>query len=92
MLEAQLRKIHRGVGIFLAGFLAVQAFTGLFIALGTLQGAPRESLWFALMAGIHHDWDPLGSAFRMLLGAVTLGQVLGGVMLYRLVRARMKQT
>jgi hypothetical protein len=92
MLEAPLRKIHRTVGIYLAAFLAIQAITGLFIALGTLLGTPRESLWFAVVAGIHHDWNPVGSACRILLGVVAAGQSLGGVILYLLVRARLKQT
>ena len=37
MLEANIRKIHRTVGIYLVGFLALQAITGLFI---TTNGTP----------------------------------------------------
>ncbi len=88
MLEANLRKIHRTAGIYLVGFLAVQALTGLFIALGNLQNAPRDSLWFAFMAGLHHNWDPIGSAYRVLLGVATALQGLGGILIYRLIRAR----
>ena len=88
-MEATVRKIHRIVGIYLAGFLALQAITGLFIALATLLGIPRDSLWFSLVAGIHYDWNPVGSAYRLLLGAMATGQALGGVVIYLLMRSRL---
>jgi hypothetical protein len=88
MLETELRKIHRTVGIYLVAFLALQALSGLFIALGTLTGVPRETLWFAIVAGFHHDWNPVGSAYRILLGAMVVGQGLGGVLIYLMIRAR----
>ncbi len=88
MLEASLRKIHRTFGIYLVGFLGLQALTGLLIALGTLSDASRDSLWFSLVAGIHYDWNPVGSVYRVLLAVFTLGQGLGGVAIYFLIRAR----
>jgi hypothetical protein len=88
MLEATVRKIHRTIGIYLVGFLAVQAITGLFIALGTLEGAPRDSLWLALMGGIHRDWNPIGGAYRILPATATVAQGIGGIIIYRLSRAR----
>lgn len=88
MLEASFRKIHRTFGIYLVGFLALQAITGLFIALGTLGGADRDAWWFWLLAGLHHDWNPLGSIYRVVLGVFTVAQGLGGVMIYLMMRAR----
>jgi hypothetical protein len=92
MLEANIRKIHRTVGIYLVGFLALQAITGLFIALGTLIGTPRESLWFAAMAWIHHEWNPVGNVYRILLGALVTGQGLGGLTIYLLMRSRLHKS
>jgi hypothetical protein len=88
MLEPELRKIHRTVGIYLVAFLALQALSGFFIALGTLIDVPRDTLWFAIVAGIHHDWNPVGSVYRILLGAAVVGQGLGGVLIYFMIRAR----
>ena len=88
MLETSFRKIHRSFGIYLVGFLALQAVTGLFISLGTLASTPQDTWWFWLMAGPHHDWNPLGSVYRVLLGVSTLAQGVGGVIIYRMIRAR----
>lgn len=92
MLEANIRKIHRTVGIYLVGFLALQAITGLFISLGTLMDTPRETLWFAVMAWIHHEWNPVGSVYRILLGALVTGQGLGGLAIYLLMRSRLNKS
>ncbi len=92
MVEATFRRIHRTVGIYLVWFLAVQAITGLFIALGTLSGASRDALWFAVVAGIHHDWNPIGSAYRVLLAVFLVGQGLGGAIIYYLMRARSRKS
>jgi hypothetical protein len=91
MLEAKVRKIHRTVGIYLVGFLALQLVTGLFIALGTLYDSPRDTFGFAAMAWIHHQWNPVGSVYRILLGVMGVAQGLGGVAIYRLMRARQSQ-
>jgi RsiW-degrading membrane proteinase PrsW (M82 family) len=92
MLEASFRKIHRTFGIYLVGFLALQAFTGLLIALGTLASTSRDTWWFWLAAGLHHDWNPVGSIYRVLLGIFTLAQAMGGVVIYRLIRARERKS
>jgi hypothetical protein len=92
MLEANIRKIHRTVGIYLVGFLALQALTGLFIALGTLMGTPWETFWFKAIAWIHHEWNPVGSVYRILLGALTVGQGLGGLAIYLLMRSRLNKS
>jgi len=89
-VEATLRKIHRTVGIYLALLLGIQAITGLFLALASLSGS--EGLWYGLNAAVHHDWNPVGSAYRVLLGIFTAGQALGGVLIYRMMRARMKKS
>jgi hypothetical protein len=91
MLEATFRKIHRTFGLYLAGFWALQAVTGLLLALGTLSGA-RNAWWFAVMGGLHHDWNPVGSAYRVLLAVFTLGQAAGGIVIYLLIRARQRQS
>jgi hypothetical protein len=90
MWEASIRKIHRTAGIYLVGFLAIQALTGLFISLDTLVGTSGDSFWFRASAWIHHGWNPVGSAYRILLGAMTIGQGLGGLAIYLLMRARLK--
>ena len=92
MLEANIRKIHRTAGIYLVGFLAIQAITGLFISLGILTGAPGDSLWFRVMASIHHEWNPVGSVYRILLGGLVIGQGLGGLAIYLLMRSRLHKT
>jgi hypothetical protein len=89
MLEANVRKIHRTVGIYLVGFLALQLASGLFISLDTLMGTPGDSMWLGVMAWIHHGWNPVGSVYRILLGALALAQGLGGVIIYLLIRARL---
>lgn len=92
MLEAYIRKIHRTAGIYLVGFLALQALSGLFIALGTLMDTPRDTLWFAALAWIHHEWNPVGSVYRILLGAMAVGQGLGGLVIYLLMRSRLNKS
>ena len=92
MLEANIRKIHRTVGLYLVGFLVLQAFTGLLIALGTLLGISRETLWLTIMIHIHHDWNPVGSAYRILLGGLAIGQGLGGLAIYLLMRSRLNES
>ncbi len=92
MLEANIRKIHRTVGIYLVGFLVLQALTGLFISLGTLTGTPWDSLWFSVIAWIHHEWNPVGSVYRILLGALAIGQGLGGLAIYLLMRSRLNKS
>ncbi|MFZ5449508.1 MAG: hypothetical protein ACOZFS_12800 [Thermodesulfobacteriota bacterium] len=92
MLEANLRKIHRTVGIYLVGFLALQAITGLFISLWTLTDVAGDGLWFRLMAWIHHQWNPVGSVYRILLGALATGQALGGLAIYLLMRSRLHKS
>ena len=92
MLEANVRKIHRTVGIYLVGFLALQALTGLFISLGTLMDTPRDTFWFAASAWIHHQWNPVGSVYRIVLGALATAQALGGVAIYLLMRSRLPKS
>lgn len=92
MLEANVRKIHRTVGVYLVGFLALQALTGLFISLGTLMDTPRETLWFAALAWIHHEWNPVGNVYRILLGALATAQGLGGLVIYLLMRSRLRKS
>jgi RsiW-degrading membrane proteinase PrsW (M82 family) len=92
MVEAGLRKIHRTFGIYLVGFLGLQAITGLFIALGTLASTPSDTWWFALAAAIHHEWNPIGSVYRVILAVFTAAQGIGGVIIYLLIRARQRKS
>jgi hypothetical protein len=91
MLEATARKMHRTIGIYLVGFLALQLISGLLISLGTLMDTPRDTIWFSVMAWIHRDWNPVGSVFRIIVGALALAQGLGGAAIYLLSRARQSQ-
>ena len=90
MSEAGWRKFHRNNGIILVWFLALQAVTGLLLTLGDL-GAAEASGWFKTMAVIHHEWNPLGSYYRILLALATAAQGLTGVIIYSLIRKRMKK-
>lgn len=92
MLEANIRRIHRTVGVYLAGFLALQAITGLFISLWTLTGAAGNGFGFTAMTWIHHEWNPIGSVYRILLGALATGQGLGGLAIYLLMRSRLNKS
>ena len=91
MLEPGVRKVHRSVGIYLVAFLAIQALTGLLISMETLSGSDRTGLWSALVAGIHHDWNPVGSVFRIILGVFTALQGITGVIIFMLMRARTRK-
>lgn len=91
MLEAKIRQLHRVGGIYLVAFLALQVVSGLLIAWGTLMDSPRDTFWFAAMDSIHHNWNPVGSVYRIILGVLTTGQALGGVFIYLLMRARLNK-
>ncbi len=90
MQEVALRKFHRSNGIILVWFLALQAVTGLLLALGALMGTPDSSTWFSVMAAIHHEWNPIGSIYRILLSLVTALQGVTGIIIYFKIRARAK--
>jgi hypothetical protein len=88
MLEANARKIHRTVGIYLVGFLVLQLVSGAVISWWSLTDAPRNNVWFNALSILHHDWNPVGSVYRVLLGVLATGQALGGLAIYLLMRAR----
>ena len=87
MKEASVRKSHRTIGMILVWFLGVQALTGLLLALGTLTSFRGWGGWGI----IHYGWDPLGSVYRIILAITTLGQGISGIILFSLMRARMKK-
>jgi hypothetical protein len=91
MLEMGVRKVHRSIGIYLVAFLAVQTLTGLLISVETMAGSDRVGLWSTLVAAIHHDWNPLGSLFRINLAVFTVVQGLSGVIIFMLLRARTRK-
>ncbi len=95
MRELALRQWHRKVGIVVAPLLAVQAFTGLWMALdglivetlglgaaeitGTLRGP---------MAATHHAEGAVLSLYRVLLASGTLWMAGSGTVIFRRIRAR----
>ncbi len=87
MQEAAVRKFHRSNGIILVWFLALQAVTGLLLAIGALAGSDG-SPWFNVMATIHHEWNPIGSIYRILLALVTALQGITGIIIFSMIRAR----
>lgn len=89
MQEVEVRKIHRTLGIIIVWFLAIQVLTGLLIALGALMGTPDEASWLSSVKAVHWDWNPLGSILRLVLGLATLAQGIGGIIIYRMIQARM---
>ncbi len=91
MQEGGLRKLHRSSGIILVWFLAIQAVTGLLLSLGWLLGTPDSSPWFSLMATLHHEWNPVGSIYRILLALLTAWQGITGIIIFSLIRARTRQ-
>lgn len=91
MQEVAVRKVHRSTGIILVWFLALQAVTGLLLSLGELAGTPEGSLWFTIVAAIHHEWNPIGSIYRILLALVTALQGITGIIIFSLIRARTRR-
>ena len=89
MSEAGLRKFHRRNGIILFCFLFIQGFTGLILSLGDLAGA-EAAWWFKSTAFIHHEWNPWGSIYRIALALFAFSQGLTGVIIYSMIRKRMK--
>ncbi len=91
MDERSVRSVHHQLGIIIAWFLLVQVVAGLLLSLGTLTAASGAT-WFRALETIHTGWDPAGSVYRVLLGAVTVAQVILGIAIFFFGRARRKRS
>lgn len=78
---ANIRNIHRRLGILIAGFLLAQAGAGLLMSVGKLAGVDSSEPYAAIYSA-HAGWDPLGSSYRIALGLATATQVVLGCMLF----------
>ena len=81
MKSAQVRTIHRRLGISIAFFLFAQAIVGMLMALGRLASLDMSPLYNVLFS-IHADWDPFGSIYRVVLGLATAMQGILGILLF----------
>ncbi len=89
MNSANVRTVHRRLGISIVLFLFVQALAGMLMSIGRLA-AIDTSPFYSLLYSIHADWDPLGSIYRVVLGLATALQGILGVMIFRS-RARFRK-
>ncbi len=89
MDEGKVRTIHYHLGIAYVGFLLLQVLPGLLMSLGMLLGATNSG-WYQVLYTIHADWNPLGAAYRVILGLATVVQATLGITIYFLSRARFK--
>ncbi len=91
MDEGKVRTIHYHLGIAYVGFLLLQVLPGLLMSLGMLLGATNSG-WYQVLYTIHADWNPLGAAYRVILGLATVVQATLGITIYFLSRARFKKS
>jgi hypothetical protein len=87
MKETEVRKFHRSLGIVAVWFLVVQAVTGLLLAAFGDGGS-----FIGAMAAIHHEWNPVGSVYRVILALATTAQGVSGIIIYFLMRKRMRKS
>jgi uncharacterized iron-regulated membrane protein len=73
------------MGIILALFLFVQAFSGAWLALESLLGAPVSGGWGTKL---HVGGGILGQVYRLLLGLGLMGMAASGSLIYLKIRAR----
>jgi hypothetical protein len=91
MNERSVRSVHYQLGIIIACFLLVQVLAGLLLSLGTLTAASGAK-WFHVLEIVHTGWDPVGSIYRIILGLATVIQVVLGITIFFLSRARRKKS
>jgi hypothetical protein len=89
MDEGKVRTIHYYLGISYVWFLLIQVLAGLLMSLGMLLGATNSG-WYQGLFIIHADWNPLGAAYRVILGLATITQATLGIIIYFLSRSRFK--
>ncbi len=87
MKEVSVRKFHRRLGIVVVWFLAIQAVTGLLLS----AFGEWKSPLMAAMATIHHEWNPAGDIYRVILALATAAQGILGIVIFKMMRARMKK-
>ena len=91
MKEVEVRKFHRTLGIIVVWFLAVQAFTGLILAIGGIVSGGSPSFLTNLAGTLHYGWPPLGGIYRIVLTLSTLAQGISGIIIYFLIRSRTRK-
>jgi hypothetical protein len=89
MDEGKVRTIHYYLGISYVWFLLLQVLAGLIMSLGMLLGTTNSG-WYQVLFTIHADWNPLGAAYRVILGLATITQASLGIIIYFLSRSRFK--
>jgi hypothetical protein len=91
MDEGKIRTIHYHLGITYVWFLLLQVVPGLLMSLGMLLGSTNSG-WYQVVYAIHADWNPVGAAYRVILGLATVVQATLGIIIYFLSRARFKKS
>ena len=81
MNAAKARIVHRRLGIAVAFFLSIQAIAGMLMSGGRLASFDTSFIYNVLYS-IHAGWNPLGSIYRVALGAATALQAILGIMLF----------
>ncbi|MEW6387946.1 MAG: hypothetical protein AB1491_10570 [Thermodesulfobacteriota bacterium] len=98
MTEANLRKWHRTMGIFLALFIVLQAGSG--VLLNTVSMIPAawagpaeqgEAWWERLAERIHLGGGFVGKVYRLGLGFGVMGMAASGSLIFLKIRARGKK-
>lgn len=98
MTEANLRKWHRTVGIFLALFIILQAGSGVLLNVVTMVptawwGPPDqgEPWWEELADRLHKGGGFGGKVYRLCLGLGIMGMATSGSLIFLKIRARAKK-
>jgi len=107
MKEADLRSLHRAVGIIVAVFIIFQAGSGFVLSLGGLPIGSTdaheealntghaheegESVWHDALEFIHLGGGIVGTIYRLLLGLGIVATAVSGGMIFFSVRARKKK-
>ncbi len=89
MDEGKVRTIHYYLGISFVWFLLLQVLPGLLMSLGMLV-AGTDSRWYQVLYDIHANWNPVGAAYRVILGVATAAQAVLGITIFVLSRSRPK--
>lgn len=107
MKEADLRSLHRAVGIIVAVFIIFQAGSGFVLSLGGLPiGSTHaheesyssaqtheegESVWHDALEFIHLGGGIVGTIYRLLLGLGIIVMAVSGGMIFFSIRTRKKK-
>jgi hypothetical protein len=89
MMEPNLRKWHRRLGVTTAIFMATQALTGLVVCAGTFVSGSWPDI---LAASIHHEGGFWGELYRVFLGTAETAVVITGFLVFLKLRARQRHS